>query len=271
VKKMLKRAIQNGLDTLSQKKWFRLEGNVLCIVALVIAKYGIGLTWWQVFLGCVAYGFWDTGAELLKSYTQKPPFHRYQFRIGITNLADALVDAGIYSKDEIAQHASELYKTLGNTSTGYITFTWLEADLFYMNTTGFFSDHPEWTIYLEPFGERAKTLDNLRHGMPDGIELRRGGSGYELVLIKSEHRAGWWHGKLPDDEGPTVTIISLPYEFFRNRQEPYGKDIIKAALWREKREREILERAGLEYWQDAEVPSAWDYRGKYADLHWWNI
>jgi hypothetical protein len=266
MKEITRRAIeafQHGLDVLFEKRWFRLYGNFLCIVALVIAKYGIGLTWWQVFVGWIAYGVWNSGSHLLKAYVEKPKFQRIQFRIGITNLADALVDAGIYSKDEVGQHASELYKTLGKASTGYITFTWLERDLFFMNDDSRFSEFAESTISLIPFDNRALE-GNTKYAMPDCIELRGKGDAYELVLIKSENRRGWI-----DPEGPTVTLISIPYEFLRNLQEPgKGYKWVWGAL---KRQREILESTGLEYWQDAEVPSAWDYRGKYANLHWWNL
>jgi len=210
-------------------------------------------------VGGLVIGIWNAGSQLLQLANRKPKFLRIQFRIGLTHIEQAFVDAGIYSEDEVKQNQSALWESLG--SSGYITFTWLQQDLFFMNRDSFFSEFAELTINLKPFGDRAQKIRNLQL---DCLELRGKGDAYELVLIKSENRSGWIN-----PEGPNLTLVKLPYEFFRVLQEPgKGYKWVSGAL---KRQREILEQAGLEYWQDGEVPSAWDYRGKYVDLHWWTF
>ena len=267
VRKMIKRVIeafQNGLDALCDEKWFRLYGNGICILALVVARYGAGFTWRQVLVGYLVYGIWDAGSELLQRAKQKAKFQRVQFRIGLTHLGQALVDAGIYTEDEIKQNNGALWDSLGPYSSGYITFTWLEQDLFFMNTASVFSEFAELTISLKPFGRRADEIGNpLRH-LPDCIELRGKGDAYELVLIKSENRRGWI-----DPEGPAVALIKLPYEFLRSLQtQPKRHESLMAYF---DKQRGMLERVGLKYWADDEMSDVWDYKGKYADLHWWTF
>jgi hypothetical protein len=263
---MIKRAIeafQSGLDAVCDEKWFRLYGNCLCILVLIVAKYGAGLTWRQVLVGLLGIGIWSSGIELLRHDERKRKFQRVQFRIGLTHLGQALVDAGIYTEDEIKQNNGALWDSLGPYSSGYITFTWLEQDLFFMNTASVFSEFAELTISLKPLGRRAEQSGN-RLQLSDCIELR-GKDGYELLLIKSESRCGW-----DSPEGPTLTLIKLPYEFFRSLQEPTNWNTRRITDYH-KRQDEILERAGLKRWQDDEVSDFWDYRGKYADLHWWTF
>jgi hypothetical protein len=197
---------------------------------------------------------------------QKPKFQRIQFRIGLTGFRQSLIDAGIYGEDEVNAQGDSQWESLGPYSSGYITFYWLEHDLFFMPTASHFSERAEVAIDLQPFGSRTQKVGGR---LSDCIKLRpcvdaNFGGAYELVLIKSESRAGW-----DSPEGPTVTLIKLPIEFFRALQAPpltgdsWGTEF--------KLQREILERSGLKYWQDEEVHSAWDFRGKYADLHWWEL
>jgi hypothetical protein len=263
---MMKRGIeafQNGVDALCDEKWFRLYGNCLCVLALIVAKYGVGFTWRQVLVGWLALGIWSSGSELLRHDEKKRKFQRVRFRIGLTHLGQALVDAGIYSEDEVKQNNGALWESLGPYSSGYITFTWMEQDLFFMNTASIFSEFAELTINLKPFGRRAEQIGN-RFQLPDSIELR-GKDEYELLLIKSESRCGW-----DSPEGPTLTLIKLPCEFFRTLQGP-PKWNIRKILENEKRQNEILESAGLTRWQDSEVVNSWYYRGQYAELHWWTF
>jgi hypothetical protein len=265
---MMKRAIeafQNGLDAVCDEKWFRLYGNGLCILALAVAKYGADFTWRQVLVGLLVVGIWNSGSELLHHDEKKRRFQRVQFRIGLTHFGQALVDAGIYSEDEVKQNSSALWDSLGTYSSGYITFAWLQQDLFFMNAASAFSESAELTISLKPFGRRAEEIGNPLRRLPDCIELRDRGDAYELVLIKSENRRGWI-----DPEGSAVTLMKLPYAFFRSLQGP-PKWNIRKILENEKRQNEILQSAGLTRWQDSEVLSAWDYKGQYADLHWWTF
>jgi len=257
--------LRQGLDVLCDEKWFRLYGNGLCILALVVARYGAGFTWRQVLVGWLVIAIWNAGSELLQHGKQKAKFQRVQFRIGLTHLGQALIDAGIYTEDEVKQDKDALWESLGAYSSGYITFTWLQQDLFFMNTASSFAEFAELTISLKPFGRRAVVVGSPSHQLPDCIELRGKGDAYELVLIKSENREGWI-----DPEGSTVTLMKLPYAFFRSLQVPLKWDLRKI-LENEKRQNEILEGAGLTRWQDSEVLSAWGYKGQYADLHWWTF
>jgi hypothetical protein len=239
-----------------------LYGNGLYVLAIVVAKYAAGFTWRQVLVGWLVISICNAGSELLHVAEQKPKFQRIQFRIGLTDLGRALIDAGIYSEDEVKQNNSALLESLGPYSSGYITFTWLQQDLFFMNTASVFSEFAELTINLKPFGDRALEFgDPMRH-LPDCIELRGRGDAYELVLTKSENRRGW-----DSPEKPALALIRLPHEFLHLLQqdpERYKGDY-------HKRQDEILERAGLKHWQDNEVSDFWDYRGKYAELHWWTF
>lgn len=128
----------------------------------------------------------------------------------------------------------------------------MEQNLFFLNESCRFSEFAELSICLKPFGDRALKIDS--DFWYDRIELR-GKDEYELVLIKSENQRGKWRGELPDDEGPTLTLIKLPWELFHSLQEPlkgHGS-FLKRMTDQENRQREILERAG---------------QGKYASLDW---
>lgn len=264
---MMKKAIeafQNGLDFLCDEKWFRLYGNCLCILALFVAKYGAGFTWRQVLFGLLVVGIWNSGSDLLQRAEKKPNFQRVQFRIGLTHLGQALVDAGIYNEDEVKQNSGALWDCVGRCNCYSITFTWLEQKLFFLNESSRFSEFAELSISLKPFGDRALKIDS--DFWYDRIELR-GKDEYELVLIKSENQRGKWRGKLPDDEGPSITLIKLPWELFRIMQEPlkghgsYSKRLTEY----KKQQDEILERVGLKCDEMSEV---WNYQGKYASLNW---
>lgn len=264
---MIKNAIeafQNGLDVFFNERWFRLYGNGLCIAALLVAKYGAGFTWRQVLVGGLAIAIWNSGSVLLHYDEKKGKFQRVQFRIGLTHFSQALVDAGIYSEDELKRDSGVVWESLGSHSSGYITFTWLQPDLFFMNTASTFSEFAELTISLKPLGRRSEELGNPLRKLPDCIELRGREDAYELILIKSENRRGWI-----DPEGPTVTLIKLPYECLRSLQtQPKRHESLTAYF---DRQRGILERTGLKYWEHDEMSDVWDYQGKYADLHWWTF
>lgn len=260
-------AFRSGLDALCGERWFRLYGNGLCILALAVAKYGAGLTWRQVLVGLLVIGIWNSGTELLRHGDRKREFQRVEFRIRLVHLGQALVDAGIYSEDEVKQNGGALWDCIGRCSCYQIKFTWLEEKLFFLNESSRFSEFAELTVHLKPFGDRALKIDSAF--WYDRIELR-GKDEYELVLIKSESQRGKWRGKLPDDEGPTLTLIKLPWELLHSLQEPlkgHGS-LIKGLTDRKNRRHEILERAGLKYWQHDEMSDVWYYQGKYAWLDW---
>lgn len=252
---MIRKAVEafhNVLDALCDKRWFRLYGNGLCIAALLITKYGAGFSWRQVLVGYLVYGIWQAGSDFLQRPYRKPKFQRIQFSIGLTHLGQALIDAGIYSEDEVKQNNGALWDCVGRCNCYNITFTWMEQNLFFLNESCRFSEFAELSICLKPFGDRALKIDS--DFWYDRIELR-GKDEYELVLIKSENQRGKWRGELPDDEGPTLTLIKLPWELFHSLQEPlkgHGS-FLKRMTDQENRQREILERAG---------------QGKYASLDW---
>ncbi len=271
VRKMIKRvmgAFQNGLDAVCDKRWFRLYGACLIVLAIIISKHSFGFTWKQFLIGWLVLGIFQEGIRLQQRTDRKPEFQRIQFTIGLTNLGQALVDAGIYSEDEVKQNSGALWDCVGRCSCYNITFTWLEQKLFFLNESSRFSEFAELSIGLKPFGDRALKIGSDFFWY-DRIELR-GKDEYELVLIKSENQRGKWRGTLPDDEGPTLTLIKLPGELFRSLQEPLkGRgSLLKRMTDRENRQREILERAGLKYCQHDEMPDVWHYQGTYATLDW---
>lgn len=259
---MTQKAIEvfrGGLDALCDERWFRLYGNGLYMSALLIAKYAAGFTWRQVLIGVIALAAWHSGAELLRHSEKTRKFQRVQFRIGLTHFGQALVDAGIYSEDEVKQNNDTLSESLGAYSSGYISFTWLEPNLFFMNTASHFAEFAEITIYLKPFGDRTLKIGK---SLPDCLELR-GKDEYELVLSKVEDRGPM------GEEGRTLVLMKLPCEFLQSLQtQPKRHERYTAHF---DRQRGILERAGLTYWSDEEVSDAWDFRGEYADLHWWTF
>ncbi len=259
---MIKKAIeafQSGLDVLFDERWFPLYGNGLCIAALLVAKYGAGFTWRQVLVGMLAFAVWHSGAKLLRYSEKTRKFQRVQFRIGLTHFGQALVDAGIYSEDEVKQNNGALSESLGAYSSGYITFTWLQPDLFFMNTAGHFAEFAEITVYLKPFGDRALKIGK---SLPDCLELR-GKDEYELVLSKVEDRGPM------GEEGNTLVLMKLPHDFLRSLQGPLKR--AETITGHFQRQREMLERVGLKYWEHDEMSDVWGYQGKYADFRWWEF
>jgi len=94
------------------------------------------------------------------------------------------------------------------TGRGWVTFTWLEPELFYINTTNYYTSSLEINIDLPAYGARES-----KHGteLTDMIEMRSTGEGYELGLLTREQRYCW-----PDttrDKG--LVLFRLPYKFFR--------------------------------------------------------
>ena len=237
-----------------------LFGSCLFALSLLLAVYAAGFGWRQVAFGLLAVYAWVFGVDLLNAARDPKRFIRVQFRIGIRGLAKALVDGGIYSEEEIAEYSNEIWATLGEYSDGHIEFTWLQPDLFFMQKVNVFAAYPELTIGLIPLGDCTKSGSRL---LRDCIELRPAKNAYELVLIKAENRKA-----RPKNEGPSLTLIKLPYEFMHSLQGLYKRKTLTEVF---KLQREILEKSGLTYWEDEEVWGHWDYRGEYANLHWWKF
>ena len=181
------------------------------------------------------------------------PFIKYQFQIALSNLAAALQAAGLYEDEPEAIAA--IYESM--TGKGYITFTWLEPELFYVHTTDQFKTGLEFSIDLPPFGTRKPE----RYELSDMLEMRMTGEGYELVLLTREQRYCW-----PETtRGKGVVLFRLPYTFFGSlRGDPYAVETSKKTA-------AILSGAGLTYWSDAEVSNAWDYKNEYGTFRWWDV
>lgn len=223
------------------------------VAALLVAVYGAGFSWRQALIGGVALLIWQSADEMFKAAYAKPPFTRFQFRLGIEHLGRALVAAGLYG-DELEAAAGAIYA--GMTGKGWIIFTWLEPDLFYVNTTDRFSSTLEVSIDLPAFGAR---LPEREFQLADMIEMQSSAKGYELVLLSREQRYG---RSGSGDKG--IVLLLLPFAFLRSMQttDPSESNrIIK----------EALTAAGYTYDSDPEVRQAWSYRNQYGSLRWWNV
>jgi len=235
------------------KKQNIVTGCCLFAVSLLLAVYGAGFSWRTVIVAGAALFLWSIGEDVWKAAFTARPFTRLQFRIGISNIGLALQEAGLYG-DELSEAAGLISN--GMTGRGWIIFTWLEPELFYVNTTNHYSSKLEISIDLPVYGEReAKHTFEL----PDMIEMRRTGEGYELVLLTREDRYCW--PNTTRDKG--LVLFKLPYEFFWTLQgDPFESH---------KKAMKILAIAGFTYHSDAEVSSAWDYRSKYGSFRWWDV
>jgi hypothetical protein len=216
--------------------------------ALVVAVYGF--SWRNVLVAGVVLTLWNTGEKLWGLAFRPPPFRRWQFRIALSDLASALKDAGLYDDDELEAAASLSYKEM--LGRGFIIFTWMEPELFFINTTNLYSSHLEISIDLPGYRERAPTRE---FQLADMIELRLASSSYELVLLTREQRYSNSKG---------LVLFNLPYTFFRSLRfdDPYeSHDKLT----------EILAGEGLTYHSIPEVRSGWDYRNKYGSFRWWDV
>lgn len=188
-------------------------------------------------------------------------FNRIQFRVSLVCIREALVTGGICTPEDLGECLGysddrALFESLGIKNQGRITFTWLEPELFFLNDVPAFSKIAEVSITLRPLASR---VSQIRGELWDCIELRPRETGYELALIKAENREGWAR-----TEAPSLKLMELPYSFFHSLQ-----NVPKSGILRHfDKQKQILESTGLKYWQDSEVSSAWDFRGKYASIHW---
>lgn len=120
-------------------------------VALLLAVYGAGFSWRIVILVGAALFLFGVGNEFWKSARAERPFARFQFRIGL-NMSEALHDAELY-KDELSEAVGTVSKDMAGRS--WIVFTWLEPELFYVNTTNQYSSTLEINIDLPAYGDRV--------------------------------------------------------------------------------------------------------------------
>ncbi len=186
----------------------------LYILSLFVARYGAGFSWKQVLVVLLVIAIWHGGSEYLYGNEKRRKFQRIQFRISLTHFGQALIDAGIYTDDELKTDEKMVWDSLGTLSNGYLTFTWLELGLFFMNDLNCFSEEAEATIYLKSFGNRKEKLTSRFPGGPDFelqdfLHLRpaRGNGEYELVLVRQEnsHEHGFRHS-YPDG----LTLLKIP-------------------------------------------------------------
>lgn len=230
------------------------SGFLFCVAALV-AVYGADFTWRQVLVGGVAMLVFHYADEQFgRAFTDNRSFTRYQFAISITNLGAALQAAGLYT-DELPAMPS-IYA--GMSGKGGIVFTWLESQLFFINTTNQFESHLEFFIDVPAHGSRnsERSLE-----LSDTLEMRMTNEAYELVLLTREERYSW-----PETtRGKGLVLFRLPYTFWREMQgDPYK-------VGKHEKVKAILEGVGLTYWADTEVSSAWEYKNEYGTFRWWDV
>ena len=183
----------------------RITASVsLFSVAVLTAVYGAGFSWRAVLLGGLAILIWQYGDEVWRAAFAKPAFTRIQFRFGLNFLANALQDAGIYL-DELPEAAQALSD--GLKGRGWIIFTWLEPELFYLDTENHFSSTLELSIDLASFGSR---MPERVFQLSDMVELRSTSDGYELALVTREQR--YASSGYTRDVG--LILFKLPYKFF---------------------------------------------------------
>lgn len=254
---LLVRVYRKMRDEMSSEHWRVVRHLCLCLLALLLLRYSAGFTWWQIFIAGVAYCLLD----FYPSSERARKFHRMEFTISLTRLGQALIDAGVYTDDEVEQNNAALWASLGEYSRGRITFTWLQRDLFFMNTRGVFLDRPSLTIHLKSFGTPA---EQMGHPLPSSgwITLRRESDsddnidGYHLLLFR--------HKKPNEAEAPPpLLLIRITDEFFQHLQD--RRDAWKSKNYF-KRQDEILERMELKFFPGVGHSN---YGGKYADLHWY--
>jgi hypothetical protein len=223
------------------------------VVALLLAVYGADFSWRNVIVVGIALFLWSVGEDVWKAAFTPRPFTRLQFRIGISHIGLALQEAGLYG-DELSEAVGVIVK--GMTGRGWIIFTWLEPELFYVNTTNQYSSKLEIDIDLPMYGAREPKHSGE---LSDMIEMRSTVEGYELVLLTREERYSW-----PDmTRGKGLVLFKLPYKFLYSLQgDP---------LESHKKVSEVLATSGFTYHSDAEVWNAWDYRNKYGSLKWWDV
>jgi hypothetical protein len=235
------------------KKRDTLISCCLFAVALLLAVYGGGFSWRNVIVASVALMLLTAGGNLWNAAFAPQPFTRYQFRIQISHLGLALKDAGLYD-GEIPEAVEHIYK--GMSGHGSVIFTWLESELFFVNTTNHYSSRLEITMDLPAY--RAREAAH-RSQLADMIEMRRTNEGYELVLLTREQR----YSDFGNTRDKGLVLFKLPYKLFGALQGDQFQSDIKAT--------EILETTGLVYHLLEGVSDGWDYRNKYGTFRWWEV
>lgn len=240
-------------------KRLRLSGAVICLaLALAAAFFGVGFSIRQVIFLTIAASLANTGWMLVE-HAIRPPlsvFRRYQFRIGLSDLVQMAVDNGLIDPDEARLHGTSMYKALGKFEGGWITFTWLEPNLFYMHTVNTFSSHPELKIILKPYRELQPVIGIEGPAFGDSIEIEVSQDGYSLVFNAASAY---------ESDAQKIRLIRLPITFFRALQDSEEHEAQKNAFT-------ILKALPeLSYWSASEVSGAWDFRGKYINFRWWDV
>jgi hypothetical protein len=238
-----------------KKKRGIIIGLSLFAFAFAVAILGAGFSWRQVLLGSLALFIWELGSEIWKATFADPGFTRIQFRIGLV-IGKALYDAGLYA-DDSSDSLSKIAEKMPD--GGWITFTWLEPDFFFINTANRYSSTLEFSVDLPMIGTRQ---NQARYELTDMIEMRSANDGYELVLLTREERYCW--PGTTRDKG--LVLFSLPFRFLWAFQG-------KGDAWdREKKAHKMLaEIPGLEYHELADVPTGWDYQNEYGSFRWWTL
>ncbi len=143
---------------------------------MLLAVYGAGFSWRQLLVGAVAGTILYFAMQAFRDAFPKREFSRIQFKIDLTWIGQALLDANICGEEDLAESAGAVFESLPG---GRITFTWLGPGLYYMNVVNVFTARPELLIRLKAYGDRAKALE---HSLTDSIEFRITMEAIELVL-----------------------------------------------------------------------------------------
>lgn len=225
----------------------------LLLLAALVAVYGGNFSWRQVLIGGFALLICQFAEEQFKAAVLAPPFVRFQFRFDLHYLGRAIKEAGIYGDDEFKEAMPAIFAEMPG--HGSIVVTWLERELFYVNTTNHYSSTMELSISLPSYGtrENKRTFE-----LSDIIEMRMTGEGYELVLLTREQRYSSYSTR---EIG--LVLFKMPYKAlwaFQGDSSEVHKNVT-----------EILATTGLVYHSDAEVSNAWDYRNEYGSFRWWEV
>jgi len=192
---------------------------------------------------------WQVAGDTFRAPAAKP-FKRFQFRLGLDHFSHVLEAAGLYP-GELTEVSSSICG--GMDGKGWVVFTWLEPQLFFVNTTNLFTSKLEVEIDLPAMGSR---MPRRKSQLSDVIEMRRTSDGYELVFLTREQR-------YETSKASPLVLFTLPYKFFWALQSEHF------AAYKEVEE--ILRGVGFRYQSDLDVSEAWSYRNEFGSFHWWNV
>ncbi len=122
-------------------------GSCALVAATLLAVYGVGVSWRQVITCAVVVSLVWFANECRKEAFPAYKHQRIQFSVAFTNIRQALIDSGVFDEAQ----AKENEAAISSLGTPCICWTWLEEDLFYVQTgpRGYFTSKPELYIDLD--------------------------------------------------------------------------------------------------------------------------